>query len=142
MAQIANNSIVKVDGGYLTILAPTDTITVNHNLGVVPNFAAIWVDGTDYDIIPFGSCVECVYQHNQYTSTGTYNNIDNYKYMYQYKHATSGSLLSNMYSLVSSKLPSSSTFNFSRGTNDWAALDTNGNPLRYRWVVGYIPIDE
>ena len=137
---MGNSSLIKVDGGYLTINAATDTITVQHNLGVIPNFAAIWVDGTDYDIIPFGCCVECCYQENPYSSVGSYSRISEYVYMYQYKHSTSGNLLVGTYSLGSSQKPTDTEFKFVRGVADWAATDTNGNPLKYRWVVGYLPI--
>ena len=142
MMGMTSGSLIKVDGGYLTIPTSTNDITVNHNLGVVPNFAAIWVDTADYDIIPFGCCVEGVYQSNQYTTTGTYTGVTDYKYMYQGKHSTSGNLLSGMYMLLGNQLPTDTTFHFIRGGVDWAPLDTNGNPLRYRWVVGYIPITE
>ena len=139
---MAQGSPVKVDGGYLTIQTSAEIITVNHNLGVVPNFAAIWVDGTDYDVIPFNSCVEAMYQKNQYVSNGSYINTNLYLFTYQYKHKTSGNLLSGTYSLINDRLPTDTTFKFTRGMADWAALDTNGEPLRYRWVVGYIPITE
>lgn len=142
MAQMANNSLIKVDGGYLTIPETTAAITVNHNLGVVPNFAAIWVDGTDYDIIPPGSCVECAYQKNPYVTSTTAVFTQEYKYVYQYKHATSLNLLGGASGLATSALPTASVFNFVRGNADWAPLDVNGAPLRYRWVVGYMPIGE
>lgn len=139
---MANTSLVKVDGGYLTIPQITSVITVTHNLGVAPNFAAIWVDGTDYDIIPFGYCVEGTYQCNDYISNGSYSNINGWYFRYAYKHATSGNLLQNTYSLGSTQFPTASEFKFVKGGADWAASDTNGNPLRYRWVVGYMPIGE
>ena len=142
MAQMAQNSLVKVDGGYLTIDADTSIITVTHNLGVTPNFAAIWVDTDDYDIIPFGCCVECIYQKNPYTTTGSYANVSNFEYMYQYKHSSSGNLLPGTYHLsVANQLPTSTEFRFVRGNNDWKKLDVNGNALKYRWVVGYIPTE-
>ena len=49
LAQMMGSGFIKVDGGYLTIGSDTDVITVSHNLGVMPNFAAIWVDTDDYD---------------------------------------------------------------------------------------------
>jgi hypothetical protein len=27
-------------------------------------------------------------------------------------------------------------FNFLRGSEDWATTDRDGNPIKYRWVVG------
>lgn len=142
MGMAKSGNPVLIDGGYLTIPASTQLITVNHNLGTIPNFAAIWVDGTDYDIIPFGCCVECIYQKNPYVTTGDYKDTATFKYMYQYKHSTSGNLLSGTYALGDNRIPTGNEFYFLRGTVDWASTDTNGDPLHYRWVVGYLPITD
>ena len=138
MQMVQQSGNVKLDSGYLTIDADTDTITVNHNLGVVPNFAMIWVATDDYDIIPFGSCVAAAYQKMQYTTITSATNTLVFNYIYQYKHATSGNLLAAQYALASNEY-SDSVFKFRRGGSSWKKNDVNGNLLTYKYFVGYFP---
>lgn len=139
MSMVQQFGNVKIDSGYLTIDADAEIITVNHNLGVVPNFAAIWVNTNDYDIIPLGSCVAVICQQMQYATETSQTNTDYYSYMYNYKHATSGNLLKGTYQFNGNNMPTNSVFNFVRGSNNWKKLDTNNNLLKYKWVVGYFP---
>lgn len=125
---------VKIDSGYLQIDANTEKIIVNHKLGTVPDFAAIWVDIDNYDLIPADSCVACSYQYMPYVSQGNYGTPGFY-YMYSYKHPTSNNLLRGTYHLYSNQ-HTNEKFEFSRGQSPWCAFDTQGNSLHYRWLVG------
>ena len=125
---------VKVDSGYLQIDAETNKIIVNHRLGVVPDFAAIWVDIDNYDLIPADSCVACGYQYMPYVSSGSYG-TPIFKFMYGYKHQTSNNLLWGTWQLLNGQY-SNEKFEFARGNSPWRVFDTQGNPLHYRWLVG------
>lgn len=142
MAQMAARSLVKIDGGYFTLDNELHHPSVQHKLGVIPNFGAIWVDTENYDIIPYGSCVCCTYQLYNYQTQEAVSFTNEFRYLYNYKHITSGNLLGGNSSIVSNYWPTETLFYFVRGNNDFSKFDTNGNLLKYRWVVGYLPTSE
>ena len=129
------NSQIKIDGETLYLDADTIEIVVNHNLGGVPDFAYICVDVSDGDLIPFGPCVHCSYGIIIPTHLQNITDTTRMRYVYDYRHQTSGNILGGSYSVESSKY-SDSIFTFLRGSVSWSAVDANGNPMPYKWMVG------
>ena len=136
MGMASKDANIITDSGYLELENDNDGFWVNHNLGRIPNFAAIWVDTINYDLIPNGSCVMCTYQLAYYYRNSVLFNRP-MCYGYWYKHQTSGNFISGLYTLGENQYSDSSFF-FSRGTVPWKKLDINGNPLKYKWLVGYM----
>ena len=128
------NSQVKVDSGVLTIPSSTNDIVVEHHLADIPDFAYIFIKIEDSNKIPFGSCVSCAYG-DVHIDNSTYNIAGQYslRYCYMYRHPTSGNFLTGSWYCTK---PTTAVFHFLRGNNDWPALDTDGNPIKYCWVVG------
>lgn len=131
---LVNNS-VKIDSGVITIPQPTMVITVQHNLAETPDFAYIFIQIDDSNKIPFGSCVSCAYG-DMHIINDAYNADEkyNFRFCYTYRHSTSGNFLHGEW--YCTPKPTSTQFNFSRGSNDWPAVDIDGNPIKYCWVVG------
>ena len=127
------NNPCQTDTGTLTIDSSRAIITVQHNLKAIPDFAMIEIaEPLDANKIPYGSCIFCIYGYipqinMQVPPYMTYN--------YIYRHKTSGNFLSNTFSMNNGQL-SATEFQFSRGQNDWPSIDTDGNPIKYRWMVG------
>lgn len=119
--------------GTTTINAAASVIEVQTNLGYKPDLAALWVDDDDASLIPNGSCVKVVYQRQNYTNSNQPDHF--YAMWYMYKHGTSGNLLIGQYNPGSDTAGSENLFKFTRGSDDWKATDTNGNPIVYRWAV-------
>ncbi len=126
---------IKTDGGTLYIDADTNDIVINHNLGGIPDFAYICADVDDGELIPYDSCVMCSY--GLLIPPNLQNIADNLKmkYMYQYRHPTSGNILSGASQIYRSTY-SNTTFDFVRGVSSWKKSDANGNPIPYIWIVG------
>ena len=130
---IANNPL-QTDTGVLTIDSPRQTIVVDHHLDAIPDFAMIEIiSPLDANKIPYGCCVFCIYG---YMPQIEMQNVTNpMMYYYNYRHPTSGNFLGGTFSLYSNQL-SKTEFYFNRGNQDWAAVDTDGNPIQYKWAVG------
>lgn len=123
----------KIDAGELTIQADTDTITVSHTLGKVPDFACIYQDLTDWADVSLGHCVISTFIRFPYANSNDTQNA--YLQAFRYKHATSGNSLGSA-TMMSKNNATATTFAFARGNNSWASLDANGNPVTYKWMVG------
>ena len=128
------DSGVKTDSGITYIEADAMTISINHSLGDKADFAMIRMDYDDASSVPYGCCVTCVYNRLPYANMPNQTK-DIIKFEYVYRHPTSGNFLSGEYQVSASKNTATS-FLFDRGNQDWKALDTNGNPIPYKWVVG------
>lgn len=127
------NTQIKTDSGILTLPETMHTITVNHNLGEIPTYGYIYMEPMDSSKIPFGSCVSCAYGKLPYTNMGSVDEQYSMRYVYTYKHSTSGNFLQGTWY---AKMPTSTVFYFDCGNNDWPALDVDGNPIKYYWIVG------
>lgn len=141
MAMASGNSNVKIASGYTTIDADTLIIEVTHNLGVTPNFAAIWADIDDYDDISGDTCFAASYILTNYANSSSHNNLYPMHFSYYYKPASTGNFLSGLYTMFDNQY-STTKFQFQRGGYNWAKLDANGNPIIYKWVVGYMKSNE
>lgn len=142
MAQMASGKfpgwVTKMAAGTVTIdSSQTTVIPVQHNLGKIPKVAAIWADVPVMEKQPYGSCVYCLYFYEgDMVVAGTYNTSPSAgKYLYCYRHGTSGNYLAGQSSYQSSGMvPNENTWYFARGVQNWAINDTDGNPIKYNWV--------
>ena len=126
--------IKKIATGTTTINASTDKITVTTGFGSdKPDYAAIWVDNSSLANQPNGSCVKSFYSLQKWADASIAN--PGYMYGYLYKHPTSGNILVGQYNPNGTGAAGTDTFTFSRGSNDWASTDTNGDPIVYRWYA-------
>lgn len=123
----------KIDAGTTTLEADTDTITISHTLGKVPDFACIYQDLTDWADVALGHCVISTYIRFPYANSNETQNT--YLQAYRYKHATSGNSLGGAAMMIKSNA-TATTFIFARGSASWASLDANDNPVTYKWMVG------
>ena len=126
--------IDKIDAGTTTLATSSDIIQVSHNLGVVPDFACIYQDVSDWDDVAFGTCVWAIYfriwqDNTRATAKGRY------AFTWNYKHPTSGNDLGASSSMGSLNA-TDEIFKFSRGNANWATVDANGNAVTYHWMVG------
>lgn len=128
------NSGVKTDSGIAYIETDSTTISITHNLEGAPDFAYIFADIDDNDSMPYGGCYMQSYGKLKITNLPN-TRTDSMPYTYVLKHETSGNYLNGMYN-NSQPVTSHDRFVFQRGGTDWKALDTNGNPIPYKWVVG------
>jgi len=118
--------------GELTINSATQRITIQHNLGKRPDVIALWGDFADGASIPYGSCIRCLYFRNPFTQAlWTGNNM---QYLYDYRHATSGNILTAS-SCEASTSFTDTTAACPRGVSDWQPTDANGNPITYKWCA-------
>ncbi len=126
---------VITDTGTLTLSETIHTITVNHNLGMAPDFAYIYMEIDDANKIPYGSCTECSYGRVPYQNKKNMDSQYSMRFDYNYIHPSSGNFLNGAWYAPQ---PTNEQFYFSRGAEDWPANDINGHPITYRWVVGKV----
>ena len=126
---------IKTESGTLYIDADINDIVINHGLGGTPDFAYICADYEDGNLIPYDSCVMCSYGFILPPNAQGIIPSNRFKYIYVYRHPTSGNLLVANYQLSTSQF-SDTKFTFIRGQSTWRAKDTNDNPIPYKWILG------
>lgn len=130
--------IKAITSGVVTIESQVANIIITTNLGYTPDFFLIRIDADDWNKIPFSAAVEQAYIRNEYANMPNYLN-GRYFWLYCYKHSTSGNNLSGQYSSALS-IATENTFTVQKGGANWHPNDTDGNPIKYRWIA--IKVDE
>lgn len=130
--------IKAITSGVATIESQVSNFTITTNLGYVPDYFLIRIDADDWDKIPFGTVVEEAFIRNEYPNMPNWPN-GRYFFLYSAKNATSGNNLQGQYTSALS-IATENTFTVQKGGTDWYPNDTDGNPIKYRWVA--IKVDE